>query len=100
LLVFTDYRPKTHDIAVLGGAASQVDKKLREVFPRNTEEEKYTFELLKRAYVDARYNKNYSITLEELTYLASRIPLLRELVEKLCQQEIARLTQACKPTAS
>jgi hypothetical protein len=77
-----------------------VHKKLQEVFSRSTEEGHYTFELLRRAYLEARYNKDYTITPKELHYLSSRILFLKDLVEQLCQQEIARLTQACKPTAS
>ena len=49
------------------------------------------FQLLKKAYIDARYKKEYTITAEELQYLSERVLLLRELTEKLCQEEIARL---------
>ena len=91
LLVFTDYKPKTHDIGDLGDRASKINEDTKKVFPRQTEEEKRMFDLLKRAYVDARYNKNYRITAEELDYLAKRVLLLHELTEKLCQEEITRL---------
>ena len=91
LLVFTDYRPKTHDLEELGSMVNKLDKQLRAVFPRQTAEEKHLFELLRRAYVEARYNKNYRITAEELQYLAERVQLLRALTEKLCGEEIVRL---------
>ena len=94
LLVFTDYRPKTHDIEDLGAIASKIDSKLQGVFPCAQEEEKRLFKLLKDAYVHARYDKDYVITLGELTYLGKRVQLLRELTEQLCQAEIARLTAA------
>jgi uncharacterized protein len=66
LLVFTDYRPKTHDIELLGKLAAAIETKLVTVFPKGPDEEKRRFELLKSAYVEARYDENYSITREEL----------------------------------
>ena len=90
-LVFTDYKPKTHDLKDLCRRANKIHKALQGIFPCQTEEEEYRFELLRRAYVEARYNKNYRITAEELQYLAERVQLLRALTDKLCGEEIARL---------
>ena len=91
MLVFTDYRPKTHDLAELGSMVNKLAKQLRAVFPCQTAEEKHRFDLLRRAYVEARYNKNYRITSEELAYLAERVQLLRAITDKLCGEEIAEL---------
>ena len=91
LLVFTDYRPKTHDLEELDGMVSKIDETLKKVFPCQGEEEKRLFQLLRKAYVDARYKKDYVITAEELKYLAERIQLLRELTEELCKEEIEAL---------
>ena len=90
-LVFTDYKPKTHDLKDLCRRANKIHKALQGIFPCQTEEEEYRFELLRRAYVEARYDKNYRITAEELQYLAERVQLLRALTDKLCQEEIAEL---------
>jgi uncharacterized protein len=46
------------------------------------------FELLKRAYVDARYSKDYKITKEELKFLEEKVLKLKDLVEKLCKKEL------------
>ena len=70
---------------------NKLAKQLRAVFPCQTAEEKHLFDLLRRAYVEARYNKNYRITAEELQYLAERVQLLRALTEKFCGEEIDRL---------
>ncbi|MCG8340946.1 MAG: HEPN domain-containing protein, partial [Cytophagales bacterium] len=40
LLVFTDYRPKTHDIEKLGNLATKIKAELATAFPCSTEEEK------------------------------------------------------------
>jgi len=88
LLVHTGYKPKFHDIEKLGQlAAAEVPGMLR-VFPRATEEERARFDLLKRAYVDARYSKTYAIAREDLEYLAARVGELRALTEAACRKKI------------
>jgi HEPN domain-containing protein/predicted nucleotidyltransferase len=88
LLVLTDYKPKTHDIEKLGQFSAAQDRKLLEVFPKGTEDERRRFELLRKAYVDARYDENYSITREDLEWLAERVSILQELTEKICKERI------------
>ncbi len=91
LLVHTGYKPKFHDIEKLGKlAAAEMNEMLR-IFPLGTDEEKRRFELLRRAYVDARYSKTYAITREELDYLAGRVRELRSLTESACRKKIAGL---------
>ncbi len=90
-LVLTDYKPKTHDLEELCERAIKINEAHRAIFPRQTEEEKRLFELLRKAYVDARYDEDYTITPEELKYLEERIVLLQNLVAQLCEKEIAEL---------
>ncbi len=92
-LVFTDYKPKTHDLDELRTRAIKINATIQGIFPKKTKEEKRIFELLRRAYVDARYNKNYKITSEELRYLDVQTLLLRELVENYSQLNIEKLKQ-------
>jgi uncharacterized protein len=92
LLVFTDYRPKEHNLESLDIEAGMCDKRFKQIFPRENEEEKRLFELLKKAYIDARYKMDeYSITREELEYLAGRVKMLKELTEVICREKIERL---------
>ena len=58
------------------------------VFPQATEEQKKSFDLLKRAYVEARYNPGYKITKEQLDYLAQRVQKLQDLTKKVCEARI------------
>lgn len=88
LLVFTGYKPKLHDIEDLGQQAGSLNKEFFTVFPIGTEEEKRLFELLKNAYIDARYKKEYQISKEELKYLASRVEKLKTLTERICKEKI------------
>jgi HEPN domain-containing protein/predicted nucleotidyltransferase len=87
-LVFTDYKHKTHDLEELGQIASTLDLEYKKIFPRKTQTEKHHFTLLQRAYVDARYKKDYRITEKELEYLAKRVIKLRDLTEKVCKAKI------------
>ena len=92
LLVFTDYRPKGHSLKTLDIQAGMCDKRFKQVFPGNTAEEIRLFELLKKAYIDARYKMDeYSITKEELEYLAGRVKILQELTETICKEKIERI---------
>lgn len=87
-LVYTDYRPKEHDLKKLDARVRNSDKRF-DVFPRITKEEKQLFELLRRAYVDARYKMDeYAITESELEYLSERVLELKALTEKLCKERI------------
>jgi uncharacterized protein len=90
LLVFTDYKPKIHDIEILGAQVAKLHPDFGTVFPMTTAEEARLFILLKKAYIDARYNKHYKIEKAELEYLGSRITLLKELTERICRERIAQ----------
>ena len=88
LLVYTDYRAKEHNLERLNLRVKNCDPRFA-VFPQDTDEEKRLFELLRKAYVDARYKMDeYSITKAELDYLAEKVERLKELVEKLCGEKI------------
>ncbi len=54
--------------------------------------EKRLFELLKRAYVDARYKIGYKITKKELEYLSKRVIKLQSITEKVCKAKIKSFT--------
>jgi len=88
LLVFTRYKPNTHDLRILRRLTNALDERLIKIFPLNSSEERHRFTLLRNAYVDARYKKGYAITESELTWLAERISELQQLVEILCQEKI------------
>lgn len=87
-LVFTAYKPKTHDLEELGDLAKACDMEFSKAFPMATKQEQDRFDLLKRAYVDARYSDDYVITKEDLDYLAGRVQVLRDLTERICKKKI------------
>jgi HEPN domain-containing protein len=91
LLVFTDYKPRIHDIEILGSQVTKQHAEFGTIFPMSNEEEKRLFILLKKAYIDARYNMNYKIEKVELEYLGSRVMLLKDLTERICRERIGWL---------
>ncbi len=88
LLVFTRYKPSTHDLTKLGSRVASVEAEFLRIFPQGTEEEKRRFELLRKSYVSARYNPNFVITVEELEWLAERVKHLQALTKTLCKAKI------------
>ncbi len=88
LLAFTGYKPKTHDLETLGKTASAIHSSFRNVFVRDTEEQRTAFHRLLRAYIDARYKKSYIITKEDLEYLALQVSALKSLVERVCWERL------------
>ncbi|WP_331370587.1 HEPN domain-containing protein [Rickettsia hoogstraalii] len=78
------------DIEELGGRTANYNSELWEVFPQANEEQKECFELLKKAYVDARYDKNYRISKEQLLYLIERVEKLKNITERICLERINR----------
>ena len=89
LLVLTNYSPATHNVKFLRSLAEDLDERMREVWPSETRRDRRCFELLKRAYVEARYSEHYKITEEELTWLGDRVEQLQRLVKKVCDQRLS-----------
>ena len=93
-LVRTLYSPKTHNLNQLRQLTEAVEPRLKEVWPRGTKFERRCYELLREAYVKARYSRHYRITDEQLAWLFSRVELLQTIVREVCEERIASLAEA------
>lgn len=93
LLTTTFYFPKSHNIKFLRGVAEGKEPRLIEAWPRGTKLDRRRFESLKRAYVEARYSPNYSISIEDLDALYTSVKRLRDLVEDVCAARIGELSR-------
>ena len=88
-LVYILYGYKEHDLQFLIGKCKPYTLELAKVFPCDTDEEKRLFDLLRRAYLEARYNKkNFIVTKADIDALVSKIELLRDIVEKVCKERL------------
>jgi hypothetical protein len=93
-LVRTLYSPKTHNLNQLRQLAEDIEPRLKEVWPRATKFERRCYELLREAYVKARYSRQYRITDEQLAWLSGRVELLQTIVRQVCEERIATLAEA------
>ncbi len=92
LLVFTGYKPKTHDLKELLNLAINQDPTFLTVFPKSDEPSKKRFNLLRRAYIDARYNmKHFKISKEDLDWLGACVQKLRVVTKELCEKKISSM---------
>ncbi len=92
LLVLTLYSPKSHKLAFLRSQAERLAPALIAAWPRDTRFAQRSFELLRRAYVDARYSPHYRISDEELTWLVERVGVLQQLVAETCETHLIRMS--------
>ena len=88
LLVLTLYSPKSHKLNFLRSQAEQVAAELISAWPREGKFERRCFELLRQAYINARYSPQFKITDKELYWLTERVAVLRAAVEQVCQQRL------------
>ena len=88
LLVFTNYSPNEHFLAILGKECQKYFLKPTDLFPKNTDEEKERFKLLEYAYIGGRYDPKYKISKKDLEILASDVKKLLRLTEEICKAQI------------
>ena len=96
LLVHTFYFPRSHNIKFLRSLAEDREQRLVAAWPREDRADRRRFELLKRAYVEARYSDQYDVSLEDLEALTEGVRRLRDLVEQLCRERLAALQEGAK----
>ncbi len=93
-LVRTLYSPKTHNLNRLRAMSEELEPTLKVVWPSENKFQRRCYELLRAAYVKARYSRHYRITAEELAWLGERITLLQTLVRQACIDRIETLAKA------
>jgi uncharacterized protein len=93
LLVQTFYFPRSHNLKFLRSLAEDKDRRLVEAWPRETKLDRRLFELLKRAYVEARYSENYKISTDDLLAITLAVRTLRTIVESTSRERLDDLRQ-------
>ncbi|MHA4807740.1 HEPN domain-containing protein [Flavitalea flava] len=91
LLVFTGYKPCTHNLDKLRRYTCRFSIELAMLFPGNSKAEESLFRLLLYSYIDARYKEGYSIGEDDLDQLTERIDHLLSLAERLCRNRFVLL---------
>ena len=88
LLVLTLYSPKSHKLNFLRSHAEEVAPELVGAWPRADKPSRRAFELLREAYVNARYSPQFEITDEQLAWLRNRVGELAKLVGQACEERL------------
>lgn len=96
LLVRTLYFPRSHNIKFLRSLAEDCEPRLIEAWPRATKLDRRRFELLKRAYVEARYSANYEIDRDDLEALTRSVRRLRDIVGEVSRERLEELRAAAE----
>jgi predicted nucleotidyltransferase/HEPN domain-containing protein len=93
-LVRTLYSPKTHNLNRLRSLSEDLEPQLKAIWPSENKFQRRCYELLRAAYVQARYSRHYRITTDELQWLGERVAMLQEVVKQICEARIATLAEA------
>jgi HEPN domain-containing protein len=96
-LVLVLYSAKTHNLNRSRSEAEKLDDRLKAIWPNETKFERRCYELLRAAYVKARYSRHYKISAEELAWLGERITALQALVKTACEERLAVLAAQSSP---
>lgn len=88
LLVKDWYKPKTHNLEIIYSNLKNHSNKFNKFF--DLTKENYYFYLLNNAYSNSRYKKNFKVEKEELIFLENKTLFLKELVKKLCLNELTK----------
>lgn len=91
LLTVTLYAPATHHLGKLRQRCEAIDPRLAAAWAPDQKPYKRYFELLRRAYVEARYSPAYETTPEILKWQADRIGKLLTLADTACQERLEKL---------
>ncbi len=92
-LVFDNYNPNEHFLKILGKNSEKFHPLLKNIFPKNTEEEKERFRLLDYAYIGGRYDPDYYISKEDLEILVEYVKKLMQITEEICKEKILDFTR-------
>lgn len=87
-LVFTLKNNKQHNLSKLSSSVKSYSPDLANVFPLHPKEEKRLFDLIKAAYVEARYNPKFVVTKEDIDALIPKVELLRDITKRICEGKI------------
>ena len=89
MLVHSANRPKSHKLEVLGAMVKSRSRGFANVFPIFTPEDKKAFDKLCRAYIEARYSRDFTVSEKQYEYMLARTEVLHEVTIRECAARIA-----------
>lgn len=94
LLVRTLYFPRSHNIKFLRSLSEDNEPRLIAAWSRDARIDRRRFELLKRAYVEARYSSSYQIDIDDLNAVMASVRTLRDIVADVSRERLDELRAA------
>lgn len=91
LRIYTGYRSTTHNLSRLLVLIENFSFVPSTIFPCITEEETALFNILNKAYSDARYKEDYSVPTEVANLLKKRVNQLLLVAEKLYNKKLTTM---------
>jgi len=95
-LVYSRYRSQTHDLDELMDKFIHFVSEAATIFPQDNEFQKQAYKRLYKAYIAARYDKEYQIEEDELKYLGERVKLLLDLAIRSCEERVQQILKEPK----
>lgn len=98
LLVMTGFKPKSHNLENLRIYSKHLSTELFIIldFASKNETVRNRLDILKKGYIDARYNKKYQVSLEDCLFVDKKVRKMHEIVERACLLEMERLNNLIK----
>ena len=97
---FTLHGPRTHALDELREAAEALVPDLRAAWPREDRHQRRAFGCIRRAYVEARYERSYRIMPAELVWALERGEALKQLTAQSWRHHDTSLAVRQQPTVS
>ena len=91
LLISTHYVARSHNLKFLRSLAEDKEPRLIDSWARATKIDRRRFELVKRAYVEARYATDFVVSIDDLQAITAAVYKLRDSVESLSREWIDSL---------
>lgn len=95
-LTYTLKSTKQHNLLKLWQACRGSCDELKGWFNLRDNDEKRLFELLKAAYVEARYNPNFLVTRRDCDFLMTKIEALKDITYRVCRERLEWYTRESK----
>jgi len=91
ILIYTGFKPATHNIDKLRRYTNRLSLELALVFPKDTTKEQQLFGVLSASYIDARYKEEFQVTPNDLQILIERVGRLISVGEQLYRNRLVYL---------
>jgi HEPN domain-containing protein/predicted nucleotidyltransferase len=92
LLVHQGYKPKSHDLKALSEQTEPYHPALKGALPRTEPADEHIFDLLRRAYIEARYSRSYQLTPDELSAMREMVLDLARRMRMACTAQLTKLS--------